>query len=364
MTDLIQKYLRSQTTEEEEKKLYNWINENSKNLDTFKEELELYFYLNDSKKIDVAQAFNKFKNKVETGRVLNIKTFLKYAATIALIISGIYFVGNFDGNTSKSSSNADRSFSTINGDNIELTLEDGTKKIINRNKKELSYLKLDESIDKIAFNQLNVPKGEVFKIILSDGTKVWLNSETKLRFPKKFIDNSKTRTVYLDGEAYFEVAHNDKQPFIVNANRIDVKVLGTKFNISSYNSDAIINTTLVEGSVKIIDSLLNAALILEPNYQASYSKEEAELTSRKVDVSNYIDWVNNRIVFNDIPFNELLVKIERKYNVEITNENEALRKMKFNGQFDIENVETILKTLSTSYHFNYEITDNKILIKN
>jgi len=362
MTELIRKYLKGETSKLEEQKLYDWVTKDTRHLAQFKDEIRLFFPLNKNSKMDTDLAFENFKKKIEKKKLFEFRALLKYAAAALLVISGTYFINKFK--IPENHTNITEIDTSIpENSRIELTLEDGTTKIIGEEKKELSFVKSKESEEKEVYNQLRVPKGELFKIILSDGSVVWLNSETKLRFPKTFLPKSTSRTVFLEGEAYFEVAHDEERPFVVSTQALNVKVLGTKFNVSSYSNDDFINTTLVEGSVKVIDSTHNNSIQLDASYQASFQKKEGKLTSKKVDPSNYIDWISHRITFNDITFNALRVKIERKYNVEITNENEALKEVRFNGQFDVESIEAILKALSTSYYFTYEIKDNQILIK-
>jgi len=240
-----------------------------------------------------------------------------------------------------------------------LKLADGTIKVIGKDKKELSYIQETSKKEELAYNELIVPRGEVFKIILSDSTIVWLNADSKLRYPKFFLKNLDTRK-----EAYFDVAHNTEQPFIVETNSIDVKVLGTQFNVSSYPNHEVISTTLVKGSVSINEkNKQENSILITPDQQASFNKNSNELSSKFVNTENYTAWIQKRIVFDKMPFAHILEKIERTYNVNIQNNNEELNKELFTGEFDVENIETIFKALSTSINFEYDITKNQIIIK-
>ena len=369
---IINKYLKGDTNELEEKELYDWLFKDDGNIQIFKEEIT-YYMLNDSRNeiVDVQEAFEEFKESIKKREnkqlhIFSYKKYYKYAAAVAILISSIYFINDSleskNGGTNQVSKNI-KSSSNIN-DEIILTLNDGSTQLLDQADEELSYLD-SSSEELIAYNEIKVPKGQVFRLVLSDSTVVWLNADTKLKYPKKFVNALKTRTVILEGEAFFDVAHNKNKPFIVNTNGIDVKVLGTKFNVSSYTNDKFINTTLVEGSVNVIDTNdTNNSIIIAPSFQASFQKENMLLTSKEVNTLDYTSWMQKRIIFNDTPFESLISKIERTYNVEILNENEQIKKERFTGQFDIENIETIFKALSSNFYFEYEINNDKITIKN
>lgn len=364
INEIVKKFLNNQISENEEEVLKDWI-KNPHNLETFKEKIRTYEQTN-IKKFDSDIAYQKFleKKAPEKSKVIKLNFFLKYVAVVVIFVFGFYLVDREIGESRKNIivTSKEVKKTILKTDKIKLTLDDGSVKDLD-NLEELSYISKKDSGAKTRFHRISIPKGNsAFKLVLSDGTIVWLNADTQFRFPEEFSETAKNRVVFLDGEAFFEVAHNNKQPFIVNTNGIDVKVLGTKFNVSSYQNDDFISTTLLEGSVKVMDSVNNSSLVLKPSFQASFQKKDAKFHSKKVNVLEYTAWMQNRIVFNDAPFEKLLSKIERKYNVEIVNNNERIKKIRFNGQFDIENIESILKALSTSYHFRYSISNNKVII--
>ncbi len=368
---IINKYLKGATNDLEEKKLYDWLLENNSNVQVFKEEVAFYMLNNSTTEIvDEQKAFEEFKETInkreenKQSRVFSIKKYYKYTAAIVFLLSSIYFINNSlklkEENTNKITK--DLNISNDFNHNIVLTLGDGSTKVVEKEQEELSYVNKSPE-EQLIYNEIKVPKGQIFRLVLSDSTVVWLNADTKLKYPKTFIRSLKTRTILLEGEAYFEVAHNKEKPFIVNTNGVNVKVLGTKFNVSSYTNDPYINTTLVEGSVNVIDTNnTNNSLIITPSFQVSFIKENMQLSSAKVKTSDYTSWMHKRIIFNTLPFEELVSKIERTYNVEIINKNEQIKNELFTGQFDIEKIETILKALSTSFYFEYEIDKNIITI--
>ena len=189
----------------------------------------------------------------------------------------------------------------------------------------------------IDYNTITIPRGGEYKLILADGTKVWLNSETELHYPVTFLGN--TREVSLKGEAYFEVAHNSEKPFIVKTKNQVVKVLGTSFNISSYEDDAFTNTTLVEGCVSINYSVDNQMIINEisPGEQYSLKKSIMQGSIKKVRPMRYIAWKDGWFIFRHEPLEQIMTRLGRWYNVETCYEDEELKSILFTGNLHRSN---------------------------
>ncbi len=188
-----------------------------------------------------------------------------------------------------------------------------------------------------AMNQLVIPYGNQSKLTLSDNTIVWLNAGSRLVYPTVF--KGKTREVLLFGEAYFEVAKNADHPFIVKTSDIQVKVLGTQFNISAYAEDKAIQTVLKEGSVEIRENDANLfanKIILKPNQMASFSKTTNETTLYNVDASYYTLWTKGLLSFDDIDFDKVIKKIERFYNISVDFSKPELRVIRISGKLDLK----------------------------
>lgn len=166
----------------------------------------------------------------------------------------------------------------------------------------------------ITFNTIETPRGGQYQVALPDGTKVWLNAATSLRFPTRF--SSTERMVYLDGEAYFEVAHNKNSPFKVKLNGQQVEVLGTHFNVMAYREESAIRTTLLEGSVQLTAPV--GSIMLEPGLQGYISK--SAFTREKVDVTMVTAWKDGLFKFNGIDMRTLMRQISRWYDIEIAYE--------------------------------------------
>ena len=237
---------------------------------------------------------------------------------------------------------------------VEILTPEGTKKIINQNGVlvgiqegiELNYKdetgntstpnKGNTIYETLAYNKLNVPFGKTFKLILSDGTQVSLNAGSSLKYPVKFIEG-KNRQVFLKGEANFDVSKDANHPFVVNVNEMNVRVLGTEFNISSYPEDSDYTTVLIEGSVGIYKNgpefNINNSTLLEPGYRARWNKNSEEITLDKVNTDIYTGWLYGKLIFKNAPFKNIRKKLERHYNVTIINNNKVLDEKTYNATF-------------------------------
>lgn len=186
-------------------------------------------------------------------------------------------------------------------------------------------------------NQLVIPYGNQSKITLADNTVVWLNAGSRLIYPNDFKGN--TREVLLFGEAFFEVTKNEQQPFVVKTTDLQVKVLGTKFNISAYAEDKIIQTVLAEGSVAIRRNdanFLERDLVLKPNQMASFNRNSDETKIYDVDAAYYTLWTKGLLSFNEVDFNRILKKVERFYNVTISFSEPTLGLIRISGKLDLK----------------------------
>ncbi|WP_103068880.1 FecR family protein [Aquimarina sediminis] len=213
----------------------------------------------------------------------------------------------------------------------------------------------------LTYNTLSVPYGKQFLVVLSDGTRVHLNSGTTLKYPTKFITGI-NREVFLEGEAFFDVTKNTSHPFLVNSENLKIKVLGTKFNVTSYPENKQINTVLVEGSVEIFEKDNSKRVLLKPNQKASLHKKTKKLDVVKVGVEEYVAWREGKLILNEVLFEDILKKLERKYNVEFTNNNTTLKGRYFTAKFDKENINEVVQSLSMSASFSYSINGNQIII--
>lgn len=324
------------------------------------------------------------KNHSKTLKISKISPFLRIAASILVVIalgSTVYFGLNPTEETYEfsESTGTDR-----NSEGSFLRLSNGTKVNLTDEKSEIVVLKNQDAIlinkdsvvtntpgkfkdiNQVALNEVTVPFGKKTTLILADGTKVWLNAGSRFAFPQSFI--GKKREVFLEGEAYFEVSKNKNQPFIVSTNNIDVEVLGTKFNISAYQSDNFCETVLLEGAVKVQDKgkLFNNKLDLMPNQKATYYTDRKELFRSYVpDAEIHISWINGWYQFSNENLISVLDKIERYYNI-LFIYNPALKSNAFpvSGKLDLkDSLNEVMSVLSKVAKIDYQISGNKIIIK-
>ena len=197
----------------------------------------------------------------------------------------------------------------------------------------LSYLPVNNKSglsQDIVYNKLSVPKGGEYRIELEDGTKVWINSASRLRYPVVFSGD--TREVYLDGEAYFEVRRDVDRPFIVHSGEQKVTVLGTSFGISCYASEANDYTTLVSGKVKVDLERGKQSFVLEPGMQVAYNKESGVAMERKVDVAEFVAWKDGKYIFKQKRLEDILSTLSRWYDFEVFYRNEDVKDVLFSGE--------------------------------
>jgi len=234
---------------------------------------------------------------------------------------------------------------------------------IKSNGTTIEYHTANNEATKLRYNTIIIPRGGEFFIKLSDGTKVWLNSETTFKYPLGFAKSE--RKVELQGEAYFEVVKNKQAPFKVLSGEQIVEVLGTSFNISSYEEDSVIFTTLVEGKVSVFSKQnpdLKKSLL--PNDQSLLFKNQGVINKRKVEAYKYTSWIAGRFYFKDQQLVEIMKTLSRWYDVDVIFKNENAKTVKFTGDLQRhEKFENILSKIEKTNEVKFEIKDKIITVK-
>jgi transmembrane sensor len=387
-TELLEKYHAGTCTEAERAAVEAWYNfyGSSTNSEAVNEDLAL-------RKEIIWKHVNSTKGKVVK---LNIWKYTGVAAAVALIVLGVYFFNYRNGILKQVQDDV-----VVNdiapGRNVA-TLTLGNGKIIN-----LSDTKTGVVInnDKLAYNDgtnindpslakaispggresntqmltASTPRGGTYQVILPDGTKVWLNADSKLEFPSKFGKNEQ-RIVRLSGEGYFEVVHNAKQPFKVKSKGQVVEDIGTEFNINAYGDEAVVRTTLVEGSARVIQVVAPATreiasaqsgrprndVVLKPNQQAVVSGS-SRIAVKDVDVSTVVDWKNGEFVFDKEPLEQILQKVARWYDVDITDLRKQKNNITFTGKMSrYDNISKVLSKLALTDEVNFKIEGRKVIV--
>ena len=325
---------------------------------------------------------NYEQQSIRKTRKLKIRRRLSWAASVLLVISlgtfgYLYLIEKEQGyrfvsSGESQSSDARMVLSTgeeiaLKKDNSTITLNDAAGQVtVNDSIIELTKT-TDAGKQEAQMNEVVIPYGKKSELLLADGTTVWLNAGSRLAFPSRFTKN--IREVFLEGEACFEVAKNEQQPFIVKAGNLDVKVLGTHFNISAYPADAAIETVLLEGSVAVKKpktfGLGKNEVILKPSQKASFKKEKSEFTvTDETDVDLYIAWTYGWLKYERESLWSVLRKVERYYNVEIQLPANYPGGDLITGKLDLkESLEAVMVVLADASRFEYRINENKVFIE-
>jgi ferric-dicitrate binding protein FerR (iron transport regulator) len=246
--------------------------------------------------------------------------------------------------------------------------------------------------EKTEYTTVKVPYGAKSEVELPDGSKIWINSGSSLKYPAR--PDEKEVFIYLNGEAFFDIVKNEKRKLNVQTSTINVQVLGTAFNVKSYDDDDLVETTLVRGRISITGKVGNRTIepvYLKPNQQVRLIKGKPEVmvgdfkvksesyeiksdgqanpvreasmkVSDEIDLETVTCWKDNRMIFKCESFSELARKMERWYNVKIIIEDEGLKESKYTGVFEKETIEQAMNALSLSLPFTYRIEKNEIHI--
>ncbi len=203
-------------------------------------------------------------------------------------------------------------------------------------------------------------RGDKKEIYLPDGSKIVLNAESELIYPKEFNDS--IREVTLIGEAFFDIKRNVNKPFIVNTNSIKIKVLGTSFNVKSYDKDKKVETTLVTGKVELIKDK-ETPIVLAPSQKAVFYKKENKLEIEEVKSLEVVAWKEGKLIFKKTSLQEVVIDLERKYNVKININSQKLLNYEYTGTFDNLSIDEVLKLLTISSPIKYSIKNGKIILE-
>lgn len=212
----------------------------------------------------------------------------------------------------------------------------------------------------IRYQELSTPAGQRAKLLLADGTEVWLNANSTLRYPEHF--ESKQRTVELRGEAFFEVNKDKEKPFVVKTNKMDIEVTGTKFNVNAYDTEEYFIASLIEGAVSVSCGYNKKhPYLLHPQQQIVVSDSSSAISS--FDNTDFMSWKEGVFVFDDMLLTDIIKKLELYYDVSIIVRSTKLRDLRYTGKFrQRDGVESVLRKLQIVYPFTYTKDDEKNLI--
>ena len=378
---ILVKYLSKEANIDEIEELDRWLIKKG-NMTIFNSYVQTdYFTSIFMTKYDLQIAKSKIHKRIrliEKRNKLERYKKIAFAASIILLV-GISLFNQFYFNEIKIINDpivigTDKAILTLeNGDQV--ILEKGQKfqnKTVNSDGKELSYSIKNRSSsnfknEKIASNFLTIPRGGQFSLNLEDGTKILLNSDSKIKYPVKFIKGKKRQVELLYGEAFFDVSsskNNNGSEFIVSTKTQKINVLGTKFNVKSYGGDDVITTTLVEGKVKVENG--ENQILLFPNQQSKVDSNSAIIDVSDVDVAQQISWTKGLFSFNDTSLEDIMHTLSRWYDLEFIFKSANQKKFIFSGILErtksIEDILFIIEKTSSSNEINFEINNKTIII--
>lgn len=379
------KFLRGETTPEEEALLHAWYESKGPQDEEF-----LILTDRESRTEVKDRLFRNIQGAMHdatpivTTSVFQRNRWLAYAASLIFILSfsGLYFYINGSFDSEIHYTQLLKNDVGPGGSNAILELEDGTK--INLDQAAVGDLAANNGMvvskladgklafevskapnqNKVQLNTIRTPKGGQYEVKLPDGTEVWLNASSSIKFPSAFSDDH--REVELQGEAYFEVAQIQRKdrkfvPFIVNSQKQRVEVLGTHFNVNSYENEEIAMTTLLEGSVRIVSTGAKAEKLLKPGQQSAMKNGKIDV--QMADLESSMAWKSGDFIFNKEDLLSIMKKIERWYDVEVVYQG-AEHDLKFSGAVSrARNLSEVLKIMESTGKVGFEIQGRRVLVK-
>jgi len=379
IASLLSKKIKGEISLEEEKQLQQWREKNQSNAVLYEKVLDDHTLLNKLEEyqlFDQAKTWSSLENRLFKTKVIRLEArrLLRYAALLIpfIMLAGLsYYWEDF---SSSPLANVDEiikpyeqkaTLILANGDMLDLqsktltTIQEGRALLINQNN-SLKYTaeEKQKEIEPLIYNTLVTPKGGNYQLTLSDGTEVWLNANSSIKYPVVFTDS--TREVFVEGEAFFNVQHNGK-PFLVNTQETNIRVLGTSFNVWAYSDEPYTATTLVEGSIKLSTSKMDRVLV--PNEQASIFSTETDIRVKDVNTDLYTSWMEGKIEFEAENLEAVMRRLARLYDFKYSFENEAAKDFHFTARIDnSQPISSILKMLELTTNVEFRLKENTIII--
>ena len=371
-------FLNCESSIEELNFLLKWI-EKKNNLRVFKDYVSVNHFSNLAmSRANQEKIIKEIKDRInskQTKRELNFsfKNIFKYAAIISISVAVGYYNQMRKGVTDEKKVVLDPNkvtLQTSSGNQIvlenldDILIEIDDEILIKKESKKIVFDQ-KKGIKKLSYNTLTVPYGKRFDVELSDGSIVYLNSGSSLKFPVQFI-NGMERKVYLDGEAFFNISENNKDIFKVVSNDAITEVYGTQFNVKSYKEDSFSEIILVDGSLGVKGLSDNQKIVsLKPGFRANVNQSNEKIEISKVNTKIYTSWIDGRVIFRDENIDSMILKLERLYNVIITNDNKKLSDNFFNATIVVEeeSIDEVMGYLKEVYKIKYQKFNNKIIIK-
>lgn len=376
MKKLTIKYIINTISSKELVELKEMLKE-KKNQLVFKDYIKDYYAVHTVlNKPDIDKVYDKLWDAIEKQkpRQQPLSMWFKYAAAAVIVLTfslSYYLINNQEQNAIKNTV----AEAGIPGTNKAiLTLEDGSDILLEKGKPyktakvtsngvQIKYDKKRES--QVLYNHLTVPRGGRFEVELADGTRVWLNSDSKLKYPVSFKEGITREVELIYGEAFFDVSSSKNHKgtrFKVRSRLQEVEVLGTEFNIKAYSDDVNVYTTLVEGKVSVKNEFFKEKL--NPGFQSVIGSSGGAIGVKTVKVYNEIAWREGIFSFRDKPLKEIMKSLSRWYDVDIIIKNKKLEDIRFNGVLSKSmNLEEVLEPIKRSINLNYKVYGKRIVLE-
>ena len=375
--------LKGNANDEEQRTLREWLSVSTRNkkiYDEFKDGKRLEQKIVESQQINWKNDYQHFITKRQrTRKNRRMKTIIRYAAilTLPIVAASIFLLQKNDRQAIVSISEVikpgEHKAVLITGGGERITLSDSTLSpiqeqngmIVNVMNNKVFYTLPEDSLctqESPIFNTLQIPRGGEYFLTLADGTEVWLNAETEIRYPVQFTGNK--RVVYLDGEAYFTVAPDKKKPFTVVSTHASVSVLGTQFNFRAYPDERDVQTTLVSGSVIMQSEKYKQQIKLVPGEQGVLEKNSAKLMKQEVNTYLYTAWKDGRFAFRDARLEDLFNILARWYDLSVFYQSPEAKDIRFTGDLNkTDDFKSILKIIEQNERVIFTVNQRTVFIQ-
>ena len=375
--------LKGNANDEEQRTLREWLSVSTRNkkiYDEFKDGKRLEQKIVESQQINWKNDYQHFITKRQrTRKNRRMKTIIRYAAilTLPIVAAGIFLLQKNDQQAIVSISEVikpgEHKAVLITGGGERITLSDSTLSpiqeqngmIVNVTNNKVSYILPEDSLctqGSPIFNTLQIPRGREYFLTLADGTEVWLNAETEIRYPVQFTGDK--RVVYLDGEAYFTVAPDKNKPFTVVSTHASVSVLGTQFNFRAYPDERDVQTTLVSGSVIMQSEKYKQQIKLVPGEQGVLEKNSAKLMKQEVNTYLYTAWKDGRFAFRDARLEDLFNILARWYDLSVFYQSPEAKDIRFTGDLNkTDDFKSILKIIEQNERVIFTVNQRTVFIQ-
>ncbi len=381
ISDIIFKSLKADLTAKEKGILDDWLKVSAANRECYERVLQKANFVSRKqlyKELEVLKDYDYINQHIQREtKNRYLRYFISSAAAIILCFLGWYFLRQEQTAPIRkpvlvmqkiTPGKAIAILETAEGETVKLgekssEIVENEKTVATSKGNTLSYAKQvqkPKNQAKEVYNTLKIPRGGEYKLLLSDGTQVWLNSETTIKYPVQFL--KKQRVVYVSGEAFFDVAPNKNSPFIIKSGKTVVKVLGTTFNFRAYENEKYLQTTLVSGSVNV--SREGKTRVLKPLQQYSYNKKTNVTEVKKVDVSLYTSWKDGLFLFKSQKLEYILGEIARWYNMDFVYEDAILKNYVFSGRLQkYDDATPLLRVFEETGGVTFERKGRKIYVR-